>query len=327
MTSPGMQTSVVSSSADLSDAKLINLLRHSAGDLSAYLETLECDVKLDSTETHAHCYFLALDGNRRPRVNDFARFIAEKIVDFAIPRTEVERVQAECTRLNSTAPILRLATKARKLFTRLPQSGEGGEVLLSILAEHFLGLPQLFTKMVLKTNTEMHVHGSDAIHFGVNKQNGNLTLYWGESKLYQNATDGIRKCFESLAPFLLDPGGGRSTQERDLQLMRDGIDLIDNSLEGAIKSFLDPNDARFKKLEYRGVCLVGFDSNAYPDTPNTKTVQQVKGEIETAFEHCKCQISSRVTQENLHTFDIQIFCVPFPSVESFREAFRNEIGV
>lgn len=312
--------------ANLSD-RLIPLLRPLSVDIDAYLETVACNVSITATQTHSHCYFLALDGNKRPRLNDFVRFIREKITDFAIPRSEIARALYDANRLRSTAPIDRLNAKARNLFTTLPRSGEGGEVLLSILTEHFLNLPQIFTKMIVKTNSEMHIHGSDGVHAGVNRINGNLALYWGESKLYQDAASGIRECFASLAPFLRDRGGSGATQERDLQLIRDNLDLDNSALEEALKHYLDPNDSRFKQLEYRGVCLVGFDSGAYPTQPNSIEAQQLKADIETTFEECKIQISNRVTTENIHTFEIEIFCLPFPCVEDFRQAFRRELGL
>jgi len=308
-------------------ASLIPLLRTKSDDLDAYLEMVVCDAVISSTYTRAHCYFIALDGNRRPRVKDFAKFIGTRITDFAIPRVEINRAIHEAKRTGSTAPISLLNTKARNLFTKLPGSGEGGEVLLSILAETFLRLPQLFTKMVLKTSGEMHVHGSDGIHVGVNDQNGNLAVYWGESKLYKNAAAAVNQCFSSLAPFLLDAGGSGAAQERDLQLMRDGLSLDDPNLLEALKRYLNPDDPMFKLLEFRGLCLVGFDSDSYPTSPNSKEAHQIKEEIETAFEKNKKQILNRVTEEQIESFIIEIFCLPFPSVKDFRKAFRAELGL
>jgi hypothetical protein len=270
--------------------------------------------------------FIALDGNHRPRSNDFARFIAEQIVDFAIPRTEITRALNEAQDTGSAAPITKLNNKARNLFTRIPKSGEGGEVLLSLLAEGFLNIPQLFTKLVLKTNSEMHVHGSDGIHAGVN-DDGNLALYWGESKLYKDAKAGVEACFKSLAPFLLDTGGNDAIQERDLQLMRDGLTLNDHDLLNALKHFLNPDDPLFNKMEYRGLCLVGFDSDSYPTSPNSSEARNLKQAIEESFEKNKKQIAERVTSEKLQSFTIEIFCLPFPSVQEFRDAFRKELGL
>jgi len=307
---------------------LLPLLQRSPPDaLNAYLKTVSLNVGIPNTQTHAHCHFIALDGNKRPRVKDFARFIGHKITDFAISRSEINRAIKKASDTGSTAPIDRLNDKARRLCTQLPKSGEGGEVLLSVLAETVLRLPQMFTKMVLKTSSEMHVHGSDGIHVGVNKSNGNLALYWGESKLYKDAAAAVRECFASLAPFLRDSGGSGAAQERDLQLMRDGIDFDDTQLEEAMKHYLDPDDPMRNQLEYRGLCLVGFDSDAYPTDPNSKELEQVKKDIESTFNNSKGQIQKRVTTERIHSFEIQVFCLPFPSVDDFRKAFRSELGL
>lgn len=307
--------------------RLIPLLRTHPDELNAYLETVCCNVGIDNTRTQAHCHFVALDGNKRPRVKDFARFIGYKITDFAISRSEINRAIKEAIDTGSTAPINKLNGKAQSLCTRLPKSGEGGEVILSVLAETVLRLPQMFTKMVLKTSSQMHVHGSDGIHVGVNESNGNLALYWGESKLYKDAAAAVHECFASLAPFLRDSGGSGAAQERDLQLMRDGIDLDDSELEEAIKHYLDPDDPMRNQLEYRGLCLVGFDSDAYPTEPNSKELEEVKKDVEKIFDERKKHIGKRVIEENIHTFDIQIFCLPFPSVDDFRKAFRSELGL
>jgi hypothetical protein len=295
--------------------------------LHAYLENVACDVSISDTRTQAHCYFVTLDGNKRPRVNDFARFIKNRIIDFAIPRAEIKIARDKFNINGSAAPIVALTEKAKNLFTKIPKSGEGGEVLLSLLAEAFLGLPQLFTKMVLKTSANMHVHGSDGIHVGTNATNGNLAVYWGESKLYKNAASAIKQCFHSLSPFLLDAGGSSATQERDLQLMRDGISIDDPNLLKALQRYLDPDDSKFKHLEYRGLCLVGFDSDSYPTSPNSKELQRVKEEIETSFENNKNQIMTNVKNERIESFIIQVFCIPFPDVEDFRLAFRTELGL
>ena len=307
--------------------RLIPLLRTKPDELNAYLKKVSCNVSIANTRTQAHCYFITLDGNKRPRVKDFARFIGHKVTDFAISRSEINRAIKEANDTGSTASIDRLNDKARSLCTRLPKSGEGGEVLLSVLAETVLRLPQMFTKMVLKTNSEMHVHGSDGIHVGVNKSNGNLALYWGESKLYKDAAAAVRECFASLAPFLRDSGGSGAAQERDLQLMRDGIDFDDTQLEEAMKHYLDPDDPMRNKLEYRGLCLVGFDSDAYPTEPNSKEVEQVKQDIEKVFDERKGHIQKRVTAEKIHSFEIQVFCLPFPSIEDFRKPLRFELGL
>ncbi len=109
--------------------------------------------------------------------------------------------------------------------------------------------------------------------------------------------------------------------------MRDGLSLDDPKLVEALRRYLNPDDVMFKHLEYRGLCLVGFDSDSYPKSPNSKKVQQVKKEIETAFQKNKKGILNRVRAEKIDSFVIDVFCLPFPNVHDFREAFRAELGL
>lgn len=302
------------------------LLRSDPGDLAAFLFEVRCHVTLPGTRTKVHCYHLALDGNGRPRVPDFAKFLAYRMVDFAIPRTEVMRAHDADRRHGNSVASTELVQRARGLFTRLPNSGEGGELMLSVLAETLLRLPQLFTKMVLKTSSDMHVHGSDGIHVGVTPQ-GKLAMYWGESKLYKDANAAIRKCFESLAPFLTADGGSRGAPERELQLMRDGLQLNDPNLVTAMKHYLDPADPSFLRMEYRGLALVGNSCDSYPTQPNQATAEEVKSAILKYLPDRHQTIGMQVADQLLTSFEIELLYLPFPDVTAFRRAFRSELGV
>lgn len=279
---------------------------------------------IDGTRATAHSYFVALDGSRRPRVEDFARYLATKITDFAIPRPQVHRALNEAILKNSSSPIVSLNMKAQSLFTKQPQSGEGGEVLLSVLAETFLELPQLFTKMVLKTSTEMHVHGSDGIHGGITDE-GHLALYWGESKLYANVGHAMGACLDSLAPYLTDTGGTNASFRRDLELMRDGLELPSDDLVEALKCYLDPDHELYNTVQFRGLCLIAFDSSSYPEKPNQKTASDLKQELEQALSTLQGSFATRCGTRRITDFDMEVFFIPLPDVEAFRTAFRKEI--
>lgn len=83
-------------------ASLLNavsgLLRGSSSDLDAYLHLLDRRVNLDGRKVNIHCHSL-LCNQQGPRVNDFARLIAARIVDYAIPRKEFIRAKLESTYL------------------------------------------------------------------------------------------------------------------------------------------------------------------------------------------------------------------------------------
>ena len=100
-------------------------------------------------------------------------------------------------------------------------------MLLYLLIQSCLKLPQFLCKMPLKTNPRMHAHGVDGIHGTWEQLLGMLALYWGESKLYSVVSDAVEDCFESLSQYLLSAGGSQAPLDRDLQLLRDNIDLAD----------------------------------------------------------------------------------------------------
>jgi hypothetical protein len=301
------------------------LLRGRPDRLNAYLHTLSFHELINQTNTVAHCHCVQVDANGKLRVADFCRYLATLIVDYCIPRSEIAEAKRECDETGSTAKLVALAQKARDLFTALPNSGEGGELLLSTMAETYLHLPQVMTKMSLKTSGQMHVHGSDAIHMGVDAQTGHLTLYWGEAKLRQDMNTAIDKCLEDIAPYLTAAGGSGAPYERDLFLLRDNLDLNDELLEGAIREYLDPDHERHLSLEYRGLCLVGFDCEAYLSMTTHKSVQALRADISSAFARYKQKIEKGVQANLISRVVIEIFCVPFPSVQEFRDGFRREV--
>ncbi len=302
---------------------LERLGRGAPSDLSALLHDVECHAVVDGTNITAHCHCLALDGNGRPRIEALVEAVAEHVLDYAIPRSEYRAVREEADRTGSSQKIVRLNTKARKLFTDQNPSGEGGELLLFALAEKLLKLPQLICKMSLKTNTRMHTHGTDGLHAGVDEKTGKLLLYWGESKIFGDVTSAVRECLKSLAPMLQD----HEASKRDLQLLQRHLDVDNEDLEKALKKFLNPDDPAFNSLEFRGLCLVGFDCDAYPKAASKTELKAVVSAISSILPGWKQHAAKRVTEEKIDAFSIHFLFVPFPSADEFRELLRDYLGL
>jgi hypothetical protein len=302
---------------------LKRLARGVSADLSALLYDIERHVLVQGTNVTIHCHCLQLDGNGRPRIQALVEAVAEHVLDYAIPRSEYRAAREEADKTGSSQKVVRLHTKARKLFTDLLQSGEGGELLLFALAEKLLQLPQLVCKMSLKTNTRMHVHGADGLHAGVDGKTGNLLLYWGESKIFDDVTSAVRDCLKSLAPMLQD----HEANKRDLQLLQRHLDVDDPALEAALKKFLDPDDPAFNSLEFRGLCLVGFDCDAYPTGPSDIDLKAVAAAIALTLPKWKEHVAKRVSVEKLDGFAMHFLFVPFPSADQFRKLLREQLGL
>lgn len=59
--------------------------------IEAYLRKVCKSERIDETSADMHIYMLKLDGNKRPRINDFCDFLINRIVDYCIPPSEIKK--------------------------------------------------------------------------------------------------------------------------------------------------------------------------------------------------------------------------------------------
>ncbi|MCU1249876.1 MAG: hypothetical protein JWQ49_2905 [Edaphobacter sp.] len=281
---------------------------------------------IDGHAVKVHCHCLTVDANGRVQPHRLAEFMRNAAADYAIPRSQIDKAKARDAKYNSTDSVAALVEQARRSFTDLASTGEGGEMLLFLLAERFLKLPHILCKMDLKTDTRMHYHGADGVYAGVTPE-GVLKLYWGESKLYSDASAAIRACLSSLAPFLIELDREGSERERDLTLLADKANLNQPELTDALKRFFDKNSPESKRVRYCGVALVGFDVAFYPVDAIAAVADEIAAAARVEFEAWLSTIDRRLTTEKLEQVEIELFCLPLPSVDGFRDAFLTAMGL
>lgn len=294
--------------------------------LEACLVELEPPASLPGTKCKAQVHLVLSDASGRPRVKDLAMIAAKRAMHYSIPRSKIAAARKQAAEGNDI-PLLDLDREARALFTSLKTSGEGGELLLYLLTESVLGIPQVICKMPLKTNENQHFHGVDGVHACVDEESGRLAFYVGESKLHQTAKSAIDSCMKSIAPFLLDDGGSGGRSSRDIQLVVDHVDFDDHRLEASFREYLNPESRHFLKREIRGVCLVGFDVKAYPDCNDPDDMSRLQQEIKESLNEWRGLIEKAVKANKIENFVLEVFCLPFPEVQKFRDAFFAELSV
>jgi len=281
---------------------------------------------LEGTRTSVHCYGLKLDGNKQPRSTALAHYLADRLIDFAIPRSDMEKAHQEFSKTGSSETWARLSQRARSLFNSQEMTGEAGELLLFCMIEAFLRAPQVLCKLSLKTNANMHVHGIDGLHVRFEKERQELSLFWGESKLKGDFSAAVKSGLSDLHPFLC--GDTTKARARDLQLVRDNVDLLDDELETALLAYLDPDSQRADATVHRGVCLIGFDAPNYPAAANTQEVNEVVTSIGKSFKRWRTALKTRVAElEQLDAALLDVFLVPLPSTDEFRQAFLSRLGL
>lgn len=294
--------------------------------LEVHLTLVERDVTIDGHLVKIHCHCLSVDGNGRVQPYRLAEFMRSAVANYAIPRSKLADARARDDKFNSTEAVAELVERAKRSFTDLANSGEGGEMLLFLLAERFLKLPQILCKMDLKTDSRMHYHGADGVYAGVTPE-GILKLYWGESKIYKEASDAIRDCLNSLAPFLIEPEHEEATRERDLVLLSDKADLSSPLLTDALKKYFDKSSVMSKKVQYCGVALVGFDAPFYPKDDAKAISDDIVTASRTELTDWSKRIGARLKAEKLDQMEIELFCIPLPSADGFRAAFLKAMGI
>lgn len=303
--------------------RLSQLVRGDRVNINAYLREICKHEHIDDTSAAMHIYMLRLDGNRRPRINDFADYLINQIVDYCIPLSEIHSAQEKDRQHNTTRYTTALYRKAERLFTDVENTGEVGELALSVLTQSILHIPQVLCKMALKTNPEVHYHGADGVYGQFEEETGKYTLYWGESKLYSDVGQALSDCFDSIKGLLVEEGVGGTRKERDMALFRSNLDFNDEHLEDAIMEYLDPDNVQYNLLEYRGICLVGYDEENYPaDFSVVEDVifDAIKNKISDFKSKVKLRLKHRMP---LDSFVIEVFLVPISSVNDLREKFLS----
>jgi len=311
------------------DEALDRLFVQSRGEINSRIEQVAFCVDISETQAKGYCYCLKIDANGNLRLKDLIDFIDTKIIEYAIPKKEIDEAKQYLNETNSPSKIDALKKKAKELFTDLEKTGEGGEILLYILIQEFLKLPQLISKMSLKTSGQIHYQGADGIHIKYDNNTKCLNLYWAEAKMYQDLNAAITNCFESLKGFLLDPQEYDSTQERDIQLITANIqaNVNDTELENLLVRYFDTDDDLSNKLIYKGICFIGFDYDKYPSENDlTKTTEDIKNAIIAEHEKWYSTLSRKIKSHiNLDTKEIHVFLMPFRSVAEFRKYFSETI--
>jgi hypothetical protein len=293
--------------------------------LDVHLSLVERDVVIDGCKVKIHCHCLTVDGNGSVQPRRLAEFMRNAVADYAIPRSQLAKAKERDIKFNSTEAVTALVEQARRSFTDLAKTGEGGEMLLFLLAERFLKLPQVLCKMDLKTDSRMHYHGADGVYAGITPE-GMLKLYWGESKIYKTAAAAIKDCLASVAPFLIEPEHEDAGRERDLILLSDKADLSDTALTEALKRYFDKASPMSKRVKYCAVALVGFDAAFYPSGQVQAIAKKMAEDARIELKKWSATIGTHLKKEKLEQVEVELFCLPLPSAEGFRAAFLKAMG-
>ena len=110
-------------------------------------------------------------------------------------------------------------------------------------------------------------------------------------------------------------------------MLSDKADLSDPDLTNALKAYFDKSSPKSNRVKYCGVALICFDVTFYPADDAQKVAEEMIEEARLEIEKVVQNVSNHLTAEKLSTFEIQLLCVPLPSVDAFRTLFRQTLGL
>jgi len=325
-------SSLESKNPDVPLADALQLLRGKHPHFSARVKDLACGPMPSLPRVKCRFHYLSFkDG--LPSTREFLEYLKDQLIYFCIPRRERERamqlVAADPQEMFRVIP--RLAEKARNLFIEAKKgkdrTGEPGELILFVFLEWALEAPQIVSKMYLKTNRSMPVHGMDGIHAHVDASE-NLVLYWGESKLHEEFSDALASALETVK----EMEAGYGAQSRELDLVRDhhSFGVEDEHLVSALLDYLDYRSPKSNQYSRCFACLLGFDFFAYE---RTRKLGAEGAEIEfiklcnERIESALALIEKKVTANGMETLNFEFFLMPFPSISKLRTEFYAVTGI
>ncbi|MBP0639132.1 DUF1837 domain-containing protein [Cupriavidus sp. AcVe19-6a] len=280
----------------------------------------------------AHFLYPVFKG-RKPTMEALAKMLVREVTKFCATRSERRdaRRRDEAVSDIETEASEELGAMARKLFMTAggERSGEGGELLLYALIEHYLKAPLVVSKMRLKTNRNMPVHGADGLHAAWCSETDSLILYFGESKMHKTFANGMRDAAESVAGLVTNQGGRLDQELRLISNFQDLDRFPEDGVEHLLR-FLNPYETEEANRRIdRFAVLVGFDYHAYGKL-GTVPVNEVE---QTFLDYYKAAMTSKIetAQGHLATNGIELehvdlFIFPVPSVDDFREQFQEAMN-
>ncbi|KVX99490.1 hypothetical protein WL10_28160 [Burkholderia ubonensis] len=286
----------------------------------------------DDVEFNAYFLYPAFR-NGKPTVGPLVEMLMGEITAFCIAKEERRKAKLADKNLPYDSPAMdRLARSARKLFMSVRQnhsrSGEGGELLLFVLIEHFLNAPIVLSKMRLKTSANMPVHGTDGVHAFWDDEKNTLVTVFGESKFHKTFDSAVADAAASLEDFVNNVNG---RYDHELLLTSHHIDLdgFPSRIKEHLLKFLNPFETEEgnQRLE-RFAILLGFDAKQYNQVASLRldeAEEKFRQLYESVVKDAIQKASSKLSKGGIALSSVDLFMFPIPSVDDFRTKFERAL--
>jgi hypothetical protein len=254
-------------------------------------------------------------------------------VNYVIPLKQRQRVLEQMKNSPTGADFsysARLNQRTREIFIEFRKkypnrASEVGELIAYLVGLTHLGAVQIASKMALKTNGNMPVHGLDGIH--ARFSNGIMTLFFLESKLAKSAAAGAVAYAKSIKGF----GDNRKQYLLEYHIVTDlsNLDTLPDEEKKVALDYLDVyGSLKSQRLERSVGVLCYSDKILYSEklpkndtTPPSAHETALSARLHDTYNSQRELLAKALSKKHVDSTDCKVFLIPFPSINALRETF------
>jgi hypothetical protein len=265
-------------------------------------------------------FFLIEYTNERSREDDFFLFITQKLVNYALSKEERSQINDHNCQEVCKRAIRRYVTNSTHF-----KGGEIGDLILFHILEVVEGAVQVVNKMCLKTSGNMHAHGSDAIHFGVNGEF--KILFLGEAKTGKQFYSTLYEAVNSIDDYCHD----KEEHQLDITLASGNIsEDIPLNIREMIKEYLDPFGAQKENFSEVHAIFLCFEEKKLREFEEAHCGDELLKEVLTFYKEeindYISKIAERVqSKPELINRRFVFYLLPIKNLDRARDLFLGEL--
>lgn len=253
--------------------------------------------------------------------------IIEKLIDY-MPHYCLSRSTYNAYK-NRPAWLSKIARN--KFMESNKNKGELAELMSFSFLESDLRAPKIISKMEIKQDNNIYVHGSDGVH--ILKTNSGYELIFAEAKSYTNLYEAIKKAIKDIYDFKNKPKDNNSKETGinfEKGLISSGINKEVSSPEEE-KIILDvvfPRRNSGISVNTSFAVVILYDPNL---DKNLKSLSHDEYRVKVHFE-LEQQIKSRtddikslIIQHDLHGHNFYFYIVPISNLQEKRQEILDEV--
>ena len=256
--------------------------------------------------------------NKQILESDFSEFIVNSIVYYVFKHSDYSKNGLVLKKHEQKIKDL-FPDAAKRFAKKNSKTGEPGELILFLLLES-QNIVQLVNKMNLKTSPEEFYKGSDAVHIQI--KNNNVTLFFGESKIYTDFQGALTDAISSVEGFI----DKKEDFEFDIISQHMDDSKFDNHVD-QIKKLLLPYSANSLNYDKKYPVFLGFEWNELKNLPtNLESAEtHFSNKYQNLHNNYNKKISSKIKKSKINTKTLDFYLIPFQNVTNFRKKFIGEI--